>query len=162
MYIDLVPDEVIWTVNWLHYLNYEPISRSSSTCYLVCTGNNLGQTVTSYGWWNSIPRFFLSVDRSQNNSRLTVFLTEGKRVFRVSIFSLVCSGNGFASGRLHYGQASTYRPRPTYYITVLVFVCLFVCTALACSTTIWTRRASPNTSTRSRMRRNNPGERANP
>ena len=25
--IVVVPDEVIWTVNWLHYLNYEPIAR---------------------------------------------------------------------------------------------------------------------------------------
>ena len=29
--IDVVPDKVIWTVNWLHYLNYEPIDRTSST-----------------------------------------------------------------------------------------------------------------------------------
>ena len=74
---------------------------------------------------------FLSLDRSHKNSRLTVFLTEGKRVFHVSILSLVRSGNGFASGRLSYGQASTYRPRTTYYVTVLVFVCLYVCTTLA-------------------------------
>ena len=26
--IVLVPDKVIWRVNWLHYLNYEPISRT--------------------------------------------------------------------------------------------------------------------------------------
>ena len=38
--IDVVPDEFIWTVNWLHYLNYEPIARTSSTCYLVRTSNN--------------------------------------------------------------------------------------------------------------------------
>ena len=56
MYIDVVPDEVIWTVNWLHYLNYEPIARTSSTRHLVCTRNNLGQTVSSYGWYNGIPR----------------------------------------------------------------------------------------------------------
>ena len=56
MAIDVVPDEVIWTVNWLHYLNYEPIARNSSTCYLVHTRNDLGQTVTSYGWCNGIPR----------------------------------------------------------------------------------------------------------
>ena len=74
---------------------------------------------------------FLSLDRSHNNSRLTVFLTEGKRVFHMPILSLLRSGNGFASGRLSYGQASTYRPRPTYYITVLLFVCLYVCTTLA-------------------------------
>ena len=46
MYIDVVPDKVIWTVNWLYYLNYEPIARSSSTCYLFCTRNNLGHAVT--------------------------------------------------------------------------------------------------------------------
>ena len=51
----MVPEKLIWTVNWLHYLNYEPIARSSSTCYLVCTRNNLGQTVSSYGWCNGIP-----------------------------------------------------------------------------------------------------------
>ena len=74
---------------------------------------------------------FLSLDRSQNNSRLTVFLTEGKRVFHVSILSLVRSGNGFASGLLSYGQDFTFHPCPTYYVTVLVFVCLYVCTTLA-------------------------------
>ena len=69
---------------------------------------------------------FLSLDRSQNDSRLTVFLTEVKRVFHVSIYSLVRSGNGFASGCLSYVQASTYRPCHTYYVTVLVSVCPYV------------------------------------
>ena len=73
----------------------------------------------------------LSLDHSQNNSRLTVFLNEGKRVFHVSILSLVRSGKGFTSGRISYGQASTYRPCPMYYVTVLMFVCLYVCTTLA-------------------------------
>ena len=54
--IDVVPDEVIWTVNWLHYLNYEPIACNSSTRHLVRTRNDLGQTVSSYGWCNGIPR----------------------------------------------------------------------------------------------------------
>ena len=61
--IDVVPDEVIWTVNWLNYLNYEPIARTSSTGYLVRTRNELGQIITSYGWYNGIPRvvsFFIS------------------------------------------------------------------------------------------------------
>ena len=58
----------------------------------------------------------LSLDRSQNDSRLIVFLTKGKIVFHMSILSLVCSENGFASGRLSYEQDSTYRPRPTYYV----------------------------------------------
>ena len=57
--IDVVPDEVIWAVNWLHYLNYEPIARTSSTCYLVCTRNDLEQTVTSYGWCTGITHVVL-------------------------------------------------------------------------------------------------------
>ena len=40
--IDVVPDEVIWTVNWVHYLDYEPIDRTSSTHHLVSTRNVLG------------------------------------------------------------------------------------------------------------------------
>ena len=48
MYIDVVSDKGIWTVNWLHYLNYEPIARTSSTRHLVSTRNVLGQTVSSY------------------------------------------------------------------------------------------------------------------
>ena len=47
------------------------------------------------------------------------------------IFSLVRLGNGYASGRLFYVQASMYHPRHTYYITVLVFVCSYVRTTLA-------------------------------
>ena len=54
--IDVVPDEVIWTVNWLHYLNYEPIARTSSNRHLVCTRNVLGLTVLSYRLCNRIPR----------------------------------------------------------------------------------------------------------
>ena len=54
--IGVVPDEVIWTVNWLHYLNYEPIARTSSHRNLVCTRNDLGQAVSSYRWCNGIPR----------------------------------------------------------------------------------------------------------
>ena len=56
MYIDVVPEEVVWTVYWLHYLNYEPIASTSSNCYLVRTRNDLGQTVSSYRWRNGIPR----------------------------------------------------------------------------------------------------------
>ena len=74
---------------------------------------------------------FLSSYCSHNNSRLIVFLIKGKRVFHVSIFSLVHSGNGYASSRLSYGHASTYRPRHTYYVTVLVFLCPCVHTKLA-------------------------------
>ena len=53
----MVPYEVIWRVNWLHYLNYEPIACTSSTRNLVLTRNVLCQTVSSYGWCNVIPRF---------------------------------------------------------------------------------------------------------
>ena len=49
----------------------------------------------------------------------------------MSIFYLVRLENGYVSSRLSYGKASTYRPRHTYYINVLVFVCLYVRTALA-------------------------------
>ena len=66
----------------------------------------------------------LSLDCSQKYSRLTVFITEGKRVFHVLILYLVLSGNGYAPVRISYRQASTYRPSHTYYVTVLVFVCL--------------------------------------
>ena len=41
------------------------------------------------------------------------------------------SVNSFASGRLSYIQAYTYSPRPTYYVAVLVVVCLYICTTLA-------------------------------
>ena len=54
--IDVVPYKVIWAVNWLHYLNYEPTTCTSSTRHLVRTRNVLGQTVSSYGWCNGIPR----------------------------------------------------------------------------------------------------------
>ena len=33
IYIDVVPDVVIRKVNWLHYLNYEVVPRTSSTCH---------------------------------------------------------------------------------------------------------------------------------
>ena len=63
--------------------------------------------------------------------RLTVFLTKGKRVFYVLILFLVCSGNGYRSERISYIQTSTCIPHNTYYITVVVFVCSYVCTTLA-------------------------------
>ena len=67
---------------------------------------------------------FLCLYCSQNDSCLTVFLTEGKRVFHVSILSLVHSGKGYASGSLSCGQASTYSP---VIHTTLFFWCLCVC-----------------------------------
>ena len=68
----------------------------------------------------------LSLDRSQNDLRLTVFITKGKRVFHVLILYLVLLGSGYTSDRLSYGQASTYCPCHTHYVTVLVFVCTYV------------------------------------
>ena len=100
MYIDVVLDEVIWMVNWLHYLNHEAIPHSSNTRHLFCTRNVLGQTVLPYEWCNGIHVTIVSLDRSQNDSRLTVILIKGKRVFHLSILSSVCSGNRYAYGRL--------------------------------------------------------------
>ena len=54
MYIDVVPEEVIYTVNWLNYLNCEPIACTSSNRHLVCTRNVLDQNASSYGWCNGI------------------------------------------------------------------------------------------------------------
>ena len=36
--IDVVPDAVIWMVNWLHYLNYEAVSSGSSTHHYLVQG----------------------------------------------------------------------------------------------------------------------------
>ena len=74
--------------------------------------------------------FFLYLDCSQNDSCLTIFLTKGKRVFYVLILYLVSLGNGYASGHISYGHDSTHRPRHTYYVTVLLFVCPYVRTTL--------------------------------
>ena len=74
---------------------------------------------------------FLCLDRSQKDSCLTVYLTEGKIVLNISILSLVRLGNGYMSGRISYIQDSTYRPRHTYYVTVLVFMCPSVRMTLA-------------------------------
>ena len=47
------------------------------------------------------------------------------------ILYLIYLRKGYTSGRIFYGQASMYRPRHTYYVTVLVFVCLYTCMILA-------------------------------
>ena len=57
---------------------------------------------------------------------MIVFFTKGKRVFHVLILYLVLLGSGYTSDRLSYGQASTYCPCHTHYVTVLVFVCTYV------------------------------------
>ena len=47
--------------------------------------------------------------------------------FHVQILTLVCSGNGLASGHISYGQDSTYRPRPTSYVLCYCFgICVYV------------------------------------
>ena len=64
---------------------------------------------------------------------LTVFLTEAKGVFDVSILSLACSGNGYASDHISYRHTSTCRPCHTLCVTVVLFVCPSVHTTLALS-----------------------------
>ena len=56
MYIDLGSEFGIWTVNWLYYLNYEAIPRSSSICPQFVQGTSLGQAVTSCVCCDGIPR----------------------------------------------------------------------------------------------------------
>ena len=55
MYIDVVPDVVICKINWLHYLSYEAIPRSSSTCHWSIKGTSSYKTVSYYGLCNGIP-----------------------------------------------------------------------------------------------------------
>ena len=55
MYIGVVPDVVILTVNWLHYLNYDVIPCTSSTFHCSIQVIYLGLTVSSHGWCNGIP-----------------------------------------------------------------------------------------------------------
>ena len=45
---------VIQAVNWLHYLNYEAIYRSSGACHQFIWGESYGQTVTYYIWFESL------------------------------------------------------------------------------------------------------------
>ena len=61
---------------------------------------------------------------------LTIFLTEGKRAFSVSVLFLACSGNGYVSGSIYYRQISTWRLHNMVYVTVVVFVCSYVHTTL--------------------------------
>ena len=100
--IYLFPDVFIWMVNWLYYLNYEDIPRSSSTCHWYVQVTSLGQTVSSYGWCNIIPRFVPFFSSFLDLPRLTIFLTEVKRFFHVSILSLSSLGKSYAYDRLSY------------------------------------------------------------
>ena len=120
----MVPDKLIWTVNWLHYLNYEAIPRSSSTCNYFVLGTSYVRLSHSMDGAMAFHVSFLSLDCSQSDLSLTVFLTKGNRVFHVLILSLIVSGDGYASGRLSYGQASTY---PLSYVLRYCFcICVSV------------------------------------
>ena len=46
---------VILTVNWLYYLNCESIGFNSSICPWFIQEMSSVQTVSSYGWCDSIP-----------------------------------------------------------------------------------------------------------
>ena len=63
-------------VNWLHYLNYEVITRSSSTCHWILQVMSLGQTVSSHGWCHSIlcvaPVFFFLLVRPPRSQSLLI------------------------------------------------------------------------------------------
>ena len=72
--IDVVPDLVIWTVNWIHYLNCEVIPHTSCNCHWFVQG-------TSY------------VRPSHP--------TDGVTAFHMSVLSLDCSQDIFTSNRLY-------------------------------------------------------------
>ena len=123
--IDVVPDEVIWTVNWLHYLNYEPIARNSSTRHLVCTRNNLGQTISSYGWCNGIPcvvPFFRSFSEQFSSNRLYYQRQE----------SLPRVGLVFSAFRERFRvwpsflRTGFHVPSPSYVLRYCFGICVFV------------------------------------
>ena len=94
MYIDVGSDLVIWTVNWLHYLNYEAIPSISSIHHWFVQGTSLGHPTDGV---NEFHVLFISLVFWGTSLYLTVFLTNGKIVFHMSILSLVCSENVFAS-----------------------------------------------------------------
>ena len=79
---------------------------------------------------------FLSLDHYQNDLRLTIFLTEGKRVFHVSIFSLVRLG-----GRLHvwpsFLRTGLGVPTPSYVLNYCFGICMFVRTYNISIHSIW-------------------------
>ena len=126
MYIDVVLDEFIWTVNWLHYLKYEPIARTSSIYYLVCTTNDLGQTVTSYGWCNGIPRvvpfFWLFSERFASDC------LSYRRKESLSCVDLVFSAFW---KRFHiwpsFLRTGFHVPSLSYILRYCFFICVSVC-----------------------------------
>ena len=65
LHIDVGPGIVICKVNWLYYLNYEDITRISSTCHYYVQGTSLGQTALSYGWCDGIPSIIPSFSFSR-------------------------------------------------------------------------------------------------
>ena len=100
MYIGVGLESVIWTVNWLHYLNYEDIPSSSS--------------------------FFIGLYREHPHVRPS-HPTDGVMEFHVFFLFLVRSENVFASNRLSYGLY--YRlPRvsPVIWSTLQLWVCVSI------------------------------------
>ena len=131
MYIAVVPEEFIWTVNWLHYLNYEPIARTLSIRYLVCTRNVWGQTVSSYGWCNGIPRvvtLFILFSEKFASDRLYY-----RRQESLSCVDLVLS---FIGERiricLYFLQTGFHVPSSSYVLRYCFDICVsvrtYVCT----------------------------------
>ena len=70
----------------------------------------------------------LSLVCLQNVSSSECLSYKGKRVFHVSTLSLACLGNGYESDRISYIQTSTCHLRHMVYVTVVMFVCPYVCT----------------------------------
>ena len=66
MYIDVgaCGGVVIYTVNWLHYLNYEPIACSSSNYHYFIQGTSSSQTVSSHGWCDRFTHDFSVISLS--------------------------------------------------------------------------------------------------
>ena len=114
IHIDVGSDVVVWTINWLNYLNCEAITCSSSTRYYFLQGTSLGQTISSYGCCNGIPRFF------------TVFSLFRERLHVWSPFLSILR------------QTYTWCPCHKVHNTVVGFVGPYVCTTLShpC-TTVW-------------------------
>ena len=103
MYIDLGSDLVIWTVNWLRYLNYEAVPCRSSNFHPFIQGTSLGQTVSSYICFNVIPH------------AVPIFGLFGEHLRVWPSFSRIIR------------QASMCFPHHTVYVTVMGFVCSYVC-----------------------------------
>ena len=64
MYIDVVPEEIIWTVNWLHRLNYEAVPFSSSTRHSFVLGTSYVRPYYPTDGVTAFHLLFLSLDCS--------------------------------------------------------------------------------------------------